>query len=428
MIVTNKRFARKDTQWISANSVRPALRVRVAVPPDRGLKRVAFIGNHGPRQCGIATFTSHLVDAVSSVDRGLKISVTCMNDRPEGYAYPERVGFQIDDQDLGSYKSAAAHINRSGADVVSLQHEFGIFGGPAGSHLLTLLEHLDIPVVATLHTILREPNHEQRYVMDRLNLLCQRFVVMSKRAVQLLVDVYGFDRDRIDMIHHGIPDIPFDSKLACLKSRGVDESKMLLTFGLLGPGKGIEHAISAMPEIVASHPDARYMIVGATHPNLVEHEGERYREHLMQLACDLNVRSNILFHNRFVTQEELEMLLMAADVYITPYPHIEQICSGTLAYALGCGNAVVSTPYWHAQELLADGRGILVPVNDASGIAGAVTSLLDDPERRFAMQERAYAYGREMIWSEVGARYLESFRRARSSIHSRAAVLTTCRV
>ena len=424
MIVTDKRLARKETQWLSANPLRPALPVRIAVPPERGLKRVAFIGNHGPRQCGIATFTSHLVDAVSNVDRNLAVSVACMNDRPEGYVYPDRVKCQIDDQDLASYKSAAASINRSGADVVSLQHEFGIFGGPAGSHLLTLLEHLNIPVVATLHTILREPNHEQRYVMDQLNLLCQRFVVMSQRAVQLLVDVYGFDRGRIDMIHHGIPDIPFDSKLAYLQSKGVDDGKLLLTFGLLGPGKGIEHAISAMPEIVASHPDVRYMIVGATHPNLVQHEGERYREHLMQLASDLNVGSNILFHNRFVTQEELEMLLMAADVYITPYPHIEQICSGTLAYALGCGNAVVSTPYWHAQELLAGGRGVLVPVNDPAGIAGAVTHLLDDPERRLAMQQRAHAYGREMIWSEVGARYLESFRRARSGISSRAAVLS----
>jgi len=424
MIVTNKRLAQKETQWLSANQLRPALPIRVAVPPARGLKRVAFIGNHGPRQCGIATFTSHLVDAVSSVDPGLKSSVTCMNDRPGGYAYPERVVCQINEQDIASYKSAAAHINRSGADVVSLQHEFGIFGGPAGSHVLTLLEHLDIPVVATLHTILREPNHEQRYVMDQLSLLCQRFVVMSQRAVQLLVDVYGFDRDRIDMIHHGIPDIPFESKLACMESKGIDDGKMLLTFGLLGPGKGIEHAISAMPEIVASHPDAQYMIVGATHPNLVEHEGERYREQLMQLTHDLNVDSNVHFLNRFVTQEELEVLLMAADVYITPYPHIEQICSGTLAYALGCGNAVVSTPYWHAQELLASGRGMLVPVNDPAGIAGAVTHLLDKPERRLAMQRRAHAYGREMIWSEVAARYLESFRRACSSRNSRIAALT----
>ncbi|MBL4808878.1 MAG: glycosyltransferase family 4 protein [Phycisphaerales bacterium] len=424
MIVTDKRLARKESQWFLSNPLRPALPVRVAVVPERGLKRVAFIGNHGPRQCGIATFTSHLVDAVSSVDPDLKVSVTSMNDRPEGYVYPDRVDFQIDDQDLASYKSAAAHINCSGADAVSLQHEFGIFGGPAGSHLLTLLKHLDIPVVATLHTILRDPNHEQQYVMDQLNLLCQRFVVMSQRAVQLLVDVYGFDRNRIDMIHHGIPDIPFDSKQDFLKSKGVDDGKMLMTFGLLGPGKGIEHAIRAMPEIVASHPDAKYMIVGATHPNLVQHEGERYREHLIQLADDLNVGSNILFYNRFVTQKELEMLLMAADVYITPYPHIEQICSGTLAYALGCGNAVVSTPYWHAQELLASGRGVLVPVNDPAGIAGAVTRLLDDPQRRLAMQRRAHAYGREMIWSEVGARYLESFRRARSSRSNRAAVLT----
>jgi glycosyltransferase involved in cell wall biosynthesis len=373
-----------------------------------------------PRQCGIATFTSHLVDAVSGVHRDLDVSVACMNDDPRGYAYPRRVTCQIDEQDVASYQRAAASVNRTGADVVCLQHEFGIFGGPAGSHLLALLERLDMPIVATLHTLRQEPNSEQRYVMMQLHDLCDRFVVMSQRAVRFLIDVYGFDPDRIDMIHHGIPDVPFGLKRACSESTRAGTRKLLLTFGLLGPGKGIEHVIRALPSIAAAHLDVTYMVVGATHPNLKRHEGERYRESLEQLAHDLNVSSNVVFHDRFVTQEELEVFLMAADVYVTPYPNIEQICSGTLAYALGCGNAVVSTPYWHAEELLADGRGVLVPVGKPEVIAEAVTGLLSDPKRRLAMQQRAHAFGRQMIWSEVGRRYIESFARAASSVSSRS--------
>lgn len=390
-------------------SVHREILVSADMGRNREPRRVVFIGNHSPRQCGIATFTTHLVDAISLADPDLGVCVVCMNDKSDGYAYPDRVECQIDDQEIASYRSAAAHINRIGSDVVSLQHEFGIFGGPAGSHLLALLGRLDMPIVATLHTILRDPNDDQRYVMDRMNDLCERFVVMSRRAVSLLVDVYGFDSDRIDMIHHGIPDISFEAKQACLSARETCGKRLLLTFGLLGPGKGIEHAIHAMPQIVASHPDVIYRIVGATHPNLMRNEGEQYRESLEQLARDLDVSKNILFHNHFVSQDELELMLMAADVYITPYPHLEQICSGTLAYAIGTGNAVVSTPFWHAQELLAGGRGKLVGVGDSKAIAYAVSGLLGDPAELLMMQQRAHAFGRQMVWSRVADRYIESF-------------------
>ncbi len=420
MITSARPLMRSATHRRLAQPIRRALPAPAGRLPDRRLTRVTFIGNHVPRQCGIATFTSHLVDAISEVDRDLDVSVACMNDDPQGYTYPRRVTCQIDEQDIASYRAAAAHVNRAGADVVCLQHEFGIYGGPAGSHLLTLLERLDMPIVATLHSILREPNRQQRHVMTRLHDLCDRFVVMSRRAVRFLVDVYGFAPDRIDMIHHGIPDVPFESKRAYSESAQAGTRRLLLTFGLLGPGKGIEHVIRALPNIAAWHPDVLYKVVGATHPNLKRYEGERYRESLEQLARDLNVSSHVSFHNRFVTQEELELFLIAADVYVTPYPHIEQICSGTLAYALGCGNAVVSTPYWHAEELLAEGRGVLVPVGESKAIADAVTVLLSDPEGRLAMQRRAHAFGRRMIWSEVARLYIESFARAVSNVSARS--------
>jgi glycosyltransferase involved in cell wall biosynthesis len=385
-----------------------------AAPPktrDR-VRRVTVIGNHVPRQCGIATFTSHLVEAISASGKGLNVSVAAMNDIDEGYRYPSSVRYEIKDENINSYSTAANQINWNGADVVSLQHEFGIFGGPAGSHLLELLKGLKMPVVATLHTVLREPNRDQRHVMNRLRDLCERFVVMSERAVGILENVYGFERDRIDMIHHGIPDVSFAAKRSCMESKSVCDGKLLLTLGLLGPGKGIEYAIRALPEIVKRHPKVVYMIAGTTHPSLVRNEGEQYRESLLQIARDLNVTSNVLFYNRFVSQEELELMLMAADVYITPYPHLEQICSGTLAYAVGCGNAVVSTPFWHAQELLADGRGILVDPCDPLAISRSVIELLDHPDKLLKMQQHAHNFGRQMVWSRVAALYMDSFNQA----------------
>lgn len=390
-----------------------------------GVRRITVIGNHVPRRCGIATFTTHLVDAISDSGRGVDVSVTAMNDTTSRYRYPARVRHQVRAMDADDYRRAAARINRDAPQVVSLQHEFGIYGGAAGSHVLDLLEDLEMPVVATMHTVLREPDRDQRYVVDRLRQLCERIVVMSEHGAGFLEQVYGIERDRIDMIHHGIPDVSYKAKREHSELNGLCNRKLLLTFGLLGPGKGIEHAIRALPVIVRSHPDVIYMIAGATHPNLIRSEGERYRESLIQTARDLNVTPNVFFYNQYISQEELETLLLATDVYLTPYPRIEQICSGTLAYALGCGNAVVSTPFWHAQELLAGRRGVLVEPRKPLAIADAVCRLLDNPDELRSMQRRAHCFGRRMVWSHVAERYLDSFDLAAARAISRPAARAT---
>lgn len=390
-----------------------------------GVRRISVIGTHVPCRCGIAAFTTHLVDAISETGRGVDVSVTAMSDTVNGHCYPARVRHQVRTMDADDYRRTAARINRDAPEVVSLQHGFDIFGGPAGSHVLDLLEHLEMPVVATMHTVLREPDRDQRYVMDRLRQLCERFVVMSEHGAGFLGQVYGIERDRIDMIHHGIPDVSYKEKREHSESNGLCNRKLLLTFGLLGPGKGIEHAIRALPMILRSHPDVIYMIAGATHPNLIRSEGERYRESLIQTARDLNVTPNIFFYNQYISQEELETLLLAADICLTLHPKAEQICSGTLAYALGCGNAVVSTPFWHAQELLAGRRGVLVEPGKPQAIANAVCRLLDNPDELRGMQRRAHCFGRRMVWSHVAERYLDSFDLAAAQAISRSAARVT---
>lgn len=378
---------------------------------EDSIRRVALLGNHLPRQCGIATFTTDLGEAIAMVEPQLDCFVLAMNDGLQRHAYPGRVRFELTDNDVGAYTRAADFLNVNAVDVLCVQHEFGIFGGKAGGHLLTLLRQLRMPVVTTLHTILATPNLHQRRVMDELIELSDRLVVMTPGGADLLREVHGVADDKIDVIPHGIPSVPF----AGSKNRlGVEGRPLILTFGLLSPDKGIEHVIDALPAILASYPDVVYIVLGATHPHIIEQHGETYRLMLEDRAKRLGVDGNVIFHNRFVSQSELSEFLAAADIYITPYLNPEQITSGTLAYALGAGKAVISTPYAYARELLAEDRGILVPWKDAAAIASEITGLLDDPQKRMRMRRRAAAHGKAMLWPAVARAYLDTFARART--------------
>lgn len=376
-------------------------------------RKIAFLGDYLPRKCGIATFTSDLLGAVAAEYPQNQCFAVPVNDVATGYEYPDVVRFEIEEQDISSYKRAADFLNIGNADVVCVQHEFGIFGGPAGSHVLALLRELKMPVVTTLHTLLREPNPEQRRVMQELIARSTRLVVMSERGRQMLQEIYQAPPAKIDLIPHGIPDIPFVDPNYYKDQFGVEGRRVLLTFGLLSPNKGIEHVLNALPEILAQFPDVVYIVLGATHPNELRENGETYRLSLERLAKKKKVDRNVIFYNRFVELEELKEFIGAADLYITPYLNEAQITSGTLAYTFGAGKAVISTPYWHAAELLAEERGVLVPFGDASAIARDVTGLLRDETRRHAMRKNAYKLGREMIWSQVAKRYMQSFEQAR---------------
>jgi glycosyltransferase involved in cell wall biosynthesis len=336
-----------------------------------------------------------------------------VNDIAGGYDYPPEVLFEIEEQDLPSYLRAADFLNISNTDLVALQHEFGIFGGPSGSHVLALLRELRMPIVTTLHTVLAAPNAEQRRVMQELIARSTRLIVMAERGKRMLQEIYQAPPAKIDLIPHGIPDIPFVDPNFYKDQFGVEGRLVLLTFGLLSPNKGVEHVLNALPEIVAEFPHTVYIVLGATHPNLLRERGETYRLSLERLAKKNKVEKHVIFYNRFVELEELKEFIGAADLYITPYLNEAQITSGTLAYAFGAGKAVISTPYWHAQELLAEDRGVLVPFGDAKAIAFQVKSLLRDETRRTAIRKNAYKLGREMIWSNAANLYMRSFELAR---------------
>ncbi|MEM1109183.1 MAG: glycosyltransferase family 4 protein [Planctomycetota bacterium] len=377
------------------------------------LKNISLIGNYLPRRCGIATFTSDLADALAAAAPDVGVHTVAMNDRAEGYRYPSRVWFEINENRLGEYKVASDFLNMGGVDVVSLQHEFGIFGGKAGASLYDLLRRLRMPVVATLHTVLKDPKPEYRDSFNELAKYCDRFVVMADRAYEFLTEVYGIEESRIRLIHHGIPDVPFVDPAFYKDQFGVEGKKVIFTFGLLGPSKGLENMVEAMPAIVAKHPDAVYMVLGATHPGVLAHSGEEYRLGLQRRAKELGVEDNILWFNKFVELDELVEFLGSADVYVTPYENEAQITSGTLAYALGTGKATVATPYWYAQEMLADGRGKLVPFKDTQAMADAIIDLFDNEVGRHAIRKNAYQFTRDMRWSTIGGQYLDLFEEVR---------------
>ena len=382
-------------------------------PEWEALKSIVFIGNYLPRQCGIATFTTHLLESVGLNAPDKTCWAVAMNDRPEGYPYPSHVRVEINQNQLSEYSLAADLLNLNQVDVICLQHEYGIFGGKRGSFIIELLRDLKIPVVTTLHTLLKDPNPQERHIMTQLAEFSDRLVVMSEHSVEMLREIYQVPEEKIVLIHHGIPDVPFVESDAYKDRFDVSGKKIILTFGLLSPGKGIEAVIDALPEIVKANPQVIYMVVGATHPHLKAEQGEDYRNSLHMRAKELGVSDHIVFHDRFVADEDLLEFIGMADIYVTPYPNEAQIISGTLAYALGMGKAVISTPYWHAQELLDDDRGRLVPFRDPTALAREVIDLLDHPDELLAIQQRAYNYGRKMIWSDVGRRYLDTFAEAK---------------
>ena len=394
-------------------------------PAPSSLQAIALLGNHLPRQCGIATFTTDLGAAVADEYPDLGCFVLAMNDAGRRHVYPPAVRFEIEENEAASYRRAVDFLNVSPVEAVSLQHEYGIFGARSGSHIVPLLAELRMPVVTTLHTILAEPDPVQRRVMGEIVRLSERLVVMSAHGAELLQQVHHVAPDKIDLIPHGIPEVMFAPGN---KDRlGVAGKSVILTFGLLSPDKGIEYVIDALPAILQDHPETVYIVLGATHPHVLQHSGESYRLMLEARAQRLGVAGSIIFHDRFVSQAELGEFLSAADIYVTPYLNPEQSTSGTLAYAIGAGKAVISTPYRYAKELLADGRGILVPSRDAGAIAREVLGLLDAPEKCVALRERAAAHGRGMAWRTVARRHVESLERAvrdhadrrRSSFHAR---------
>jgi glycosyltransferase involved in cell wall biosynthesis len=373
--------------------------------------RIAVVGNYLPRRCGIATFTTDLCDAIYTEFGTTELLALPVNDTEEGYAYPARVRFELSEDNLASYRQAADFLNFSNIDLVCLQHEYGIFGGRAGAHILELLRRLRMPFATTLHTVLREPTPDQRAVMEEIASLSDRLIVMSRQSAEILQEVFQVPVGKIDLIPHGIPDLPFTDPSFYKDGFGTEGKEVLLTFGLLSPNKGIENVIKAMPAILARHSNVVYMVSGVTHPHILRREGDKYREYLQSLARDLGVDASVIFRNRFVSPQEMVELIGAADIYITPYKHKAQVVSGTLAYALSAGKAIISTPYLHAIELLDDERGVLVPFDDPGAIAAKTVDLLNNGTARHAMRKRAYLFARDMVWSRVAQKYMKSFER-----------------
>ena len=380
-----------------------------------GIDSVAVIGNYLPRQCGIATFTTDLVEGLSAEALDINCWAVAMNDKPEGYSYPEKVRFEINQNKLADYGVASQFLNINQTDIVCVQHEYGLFGGPAGSHLLKLLGDLRMPVVTTVHTVLKDPAPEYRAVMCKLSDLSDKLVVMSHKAFDFLKDIYAVPEDKIVFIHHGIPDTPFIDPSFYKDKFGVEGKKVLLTFGLLSPNKGIENVLQALPAVIKKHPDIVYIILGATHPHILKLHGDAYRIMLQQLVRKLDIGEHVIFQNRFVELKELCEFLGIADIYVTPYLDEAQITSGTLAYAMGTGKAVISTPYWYATEMLAEGRGRVVPFGNPDAMAQQIIGLLGNDIERDAMRKKAYTFSREAVWKEVARKYLTVFSEIRQN-------------
>src|SRR6185295_6869693 len=375
--------------------------------------RIAFIGNSLPRRCGIATFTNDLQLAVTALRPGIETAIVAMNDLQQSYAYPPAVRMQVQADNLEDYVRAADALNGERFDAISLQHEFGIFGGEAGAHVLSLLSRLNMPIVTTLHTVLSEPAPQQRRVFNEIVALSSKVVVMAEKGRELLRSTYAVPVQKIEVIPHGIPDAPYSDPDAAKLKLGFSGKSIILTFGLLSKNKGIEVMIDAMPEVLSRKPGAVYVVLGATHPNLVREQGEAYRESLVARARTRGVDKHVVFLDRFVDEPTLLDFISMCDVYVTPYLNESQMTSGTLAYSFGMGKAVVSTPYWHARELLADGRSVLVPFNDVAAIGTAIAGLLTDDLRRERMRKRAYSSSRSMTWARTASSYAAVFENVR---------------
>jgi glycosyltransferase involved in cell wall biosynthesis len=368
----------------------------------------AYIATYPPRQCGIGTFTQNLFNSMVASDidepHHKKSFVVAINDSEEELNYPEEVKLTIWQESQEDYLAAAKYINISGADCCILQHEFGIFGGKDGVYILPLLHQLDIPLIVTLHTVMQTPSFAQKEILQRVCKMANRIVVMSYKAIEMLVDIYEVPREKIAYAEHGVPNFRYIQE-EVKKEFKLEKKKVLLTFGFVGRNKGIETAIQALPKVVEKHPDVLYIVLGKTHPNVIRHAGEEYRLFLTQLIEDLNLEENVVLLNEFTTQKELFKYLYASDIYITPYLNEAQITSGTLAYAVGAGSAVVSTPYWHATELLSNGRGVLFDFGDVDALSNILIDLLDNPEKRLAIRKKAFEHGRKITWPKIGSIY-----------------------
>lgn len=368
--------------------------------------RVAVVGNYLPRRCGIATFTTELCNGLArELDEEAVIAVA-MNDVPEGYDYPQRVKFAVRPNMQQDYFLAADFLNSQPVDVVLIQHEFGIFGGLEGSHILHLIRALQKPVITNFHTVLKTPTSHQKSIIREIARYSSRVLVMNRKAEEMLKDIYQISPSKIKFIPHGVPDFPFRRPGIYNDPVDLKNKDMLLTFGLLSPDKGIETFIRAMPQIVKKHPDTVYIVVGQTHPRILETSGDAYRHRLQQMVFQMGLREHVRFHNYFVDDSTLIKYLQTAKIYVIPYLKKEQITSGTLSMAIGLGAAVVSTPFWYAEEMLADGRGKLVPFQDSSVMATTINELLDDEQELERIRKSAYSFGRSMIWKEVSRRHI----------------------
>lgn len=373
--------------------------------------KIACIGNYVPRQCGIATFTRDMTESLIMNRRdntpGADAFVVAMNDPNQTYDYPEIVKYTIRQEYQKDYLEAAKFINYSNAEICLIQHEFGIFGGRNGIHVLSLINNLEIPLFVTFHTVLKNPSDNARIIIQEIGKKAAKIVVMSKMAIDFLVDIYHLPRQKIELIPHGVPDFDFTKRKTYLKKLKLEKRKSLLTFGLLSKDKGIETVIQALPEVIKKHPDTVYIVLGKTHPNVVRSVGEEYRNYLKLLVEKLNLRKHVYFYDKYVSNEELFEYLSAIDIYITPYLNEAQITSGTLSYAIGAGAAVISTPYWHARELLSEGRGKLFDFKDSVSLSKILNDLFDHPEELIKIRKKAYQYGRKTIWPEIGSLYLK---------------------
>ncbi|QAA83076.1 glycosyltransferase [Aequorivita sp. H23M31] len=366
--------------------------------------KLAYIGTYPPRKCGIGTFTQNLASAMLTTEKVDEIIVIAINDHDLKYNYPPEVKLSIDQENQSEYRNAANFINESGADACILEHEFGIFGGLSGVYILSLLHRLQIPVISTFHTILETPSYNEKIILKEICRMSSKVVVMSHKAVHFLMDIYGVPKQKIALIEHGLPDIKFDQETS-RKELKLQDKKLLLTFGFIGRSKGIETVINALPKILEKHPNVLYIVLGKTHPNVLRDAGEEYREYLQELAKTLGVEKNVLMINEFLDENELFKYLAACDIYITPYLSVAQITSGTLTYAMGSGCAVVSTPYWHAAELLADDKGKLFDFNDYEGLAQVINQLLGEPQTLAKIQKKASDYGKTITWPKIGQKY-----------------------
>jgi len=376
---------------------------------------VAFVSTFLPRECGIATFTNNLARAISALydfelKKNNKIEIVALTDSESKYNYGNEVSFEIQVQNKTDYLRAAEFINISDVEVVSVQHEFGIYGGPDGKYVLSLLENLKKPVITTLHTILIDPSENQKRVLEKICKLSTEVVVLADKGFELLSKIYGVPKSKIKKIHHGAPDVPFIDPSYYKEEFNMEGHLLILTYGLLSPNKGLEIVVNSLADVVKEFPEVIYIILGETHPNVKSHFGEEYRFLLKNIINKKHLEKNVVFHNRFVTLDELIKYLVMTDVYITPYLSEQQISSGTLSYAVACGKAIISTPYWHALELLDKDRGVIVPFEDVKAMSKAIKYLLENEIKRDKIRRKAYKYGRKMIWAEVASSYVDSFK------------------